>query len=380
MKVMLVIGSATGGGAERQWMLLARGLLDAGHSVVLATMDDVPTRELRQLENCGLRWRVVSGRFFREGSGRPAKRVLGLVSVIARLRLLISQERPDVVYSALTITNGAAWCATRLGHGDTLVWGIRGAVEPYPHFGDAIEAVVAVMAKSVRLAIANAPQSIKLHRERGIHPQAWALVPNGFDTSEFRPDVDRRALARATWQVEDRPVVGCVARLTPVKEHPLLLRAFARVLVHVPRAVLVLAGGGAPNVERGLRQLVAALGVAESVRFLGSVDDAASVYAGLDLHVLASSTEGLPNAVGEAMAAGLPCVSTDVGAVAYLMGDAGVVVPVGDEAALAMAMINLLADSALREKLGRAARQRIVDDFSRASAAARTVDAFRTSL
>jgi glycosyltransferase involved in cell wall biosynthesis len=380
MKVMLVIGGVTGGGAERQWMLLARALLDAGHDVVLATMEGRSTSELELLVGQGLRWRVVSGRWFREGAGRPAKRVLGLAGIIARLRVLISRERPDVVYSALTITNGAAWCATRLGHADKLVWGIRGAVEPYPRFARAIETVLGTMAKSVPLAIANAPQTVELHHERGIRPRAWATVPNGFDSDEFRPDARRRALARSLWEVGDRPVIGCVARLTPVKEHPLLLRAFARILLRVPDAVLVLAGGGSPAAERNLRTLATELGVAKNVRFLGSIDDAATVYAGFDVHVLASSTEGLPNAIGEAMAAGVPCVGTDVGAVAYLIGDTGVVVPSGNEGALAEAIADLLTNVALRVRLGSAARQRVINHFSVRTTAARTVAAFTASL
>lgn len=380
MKVMLVIGGVAGGGAERQWMLLARALLDRGHQVVLATTSDVQTSELNALIARGLTWRIVSGRIFREASGRPAQRVVGLVSVIARMRRLISRERPDVVYSALTLTNGAAWCATRLGYADRLVWGIRGTWEPYPRFAKAIDGVIGAMARSVPLAIANAPQSVELLLERGIRARAWALVPNGFDTEAFRPDPLARAAARASWGVGDRPVVGCVARLTPVKEHPLLIRAFARVLGTVPDAVLVLAGGGTPTATRDLQALATARGVAKNVRFLGTVDDAAFVYAGLDLHVLASSTEGLPNAIGEAMAAGVPCVGTDVGAVAFLVGDTGIVVPSGDERALAESMAELLAAPTLRAQLGDAARKRIIDEFSVAATAARTLTAFAESL
>jgi len=380
MKVMLVIGGVTGGGAERLWLLLAGALLEAGHAVVLATVDDTPSAEVDGLVRRGLVWRVVSGRLYREGSGRPARRVVGLVGVIARLRVLISREGPDVVYSALTITNGAAWCATRMGHADKLVWGILGGVEPYPRFVKAIERVIGAMAQSVPLAIANAAQSVELHQKRGIDPQAWAVVPNGFDTVEFQPDVERRALIRAKWGVGERPVAGCVARLTPVKQHPLLLRAFARVLERVPDAVLVLTGGGTTDTEPRLRKLALELGIGPHVQFLGSVENAATVYAGLDVHVLASSTEGMPNAIGEAMASGVPCVGTDVGAVAELIGDAGVVVPSGDERALAEAITELLLDVERRVRLGKAARQRIVDDFSLAAMAAHTVAAFNESL
>lgn len=380
MRVLLVVGSVTGGGAERQWMLLARALMDTGHDVALATVDDRRTPEVEELVRRGLRWRVVSGELFRKGAGRPTRRALGIAGIIARLRLLIARERPDVVYSALTITNGAAWCATRVGYGGKLVWGIRGEVEPYPRFARAIEGVMGVMARSVPLAIANAPQSVAAHHERGIRPRAWAMVPNGFDSTVYRPDAEQRALVRAAWAVDERPVVGCVARLTPVKEHPLLLRAFARARARVPDAVLVLAGGGAPGPERSLRALAAELGIADSVRFLGSVDDAAAVYAGLDVHVLASSTEGLPNAIGEAMSSGVPCVGTNVGAMAYLLGDTGLIVPSGDETALAEALADLLADPVRRARLGLAARQRIVEEFSVAATAARTLAAFAESL
>lgn len=376
MRVMLVIGAVSGGGAERQWMLLAEALLAGGHRVVLATLNDLRTPELDALIARGLVWHVIAGRLFRGGAGRPARRAVGLASSIIRLRWAIEMEKPDVVYTALTITNGLGWCATRGGREDRLVWGIRGAVEPYPRFRRAVEGLVGVMAPGVPLAIVNAHRSIELHEARGIRPRAWATVPNGFDTDRFCADPARRAAVRAAWGVGDAPVVGCVARFTPEKEHPLLLRAFARVRRRVPAAILVLAGGGSPQTEHALRELVVTLGLGDSVRFLGPVDDVVGTYAALDVHVLSSSSEGLPNAMGEAMACGLACVGTDVGAVAELIGDTGRVVPPGDEGALGDAISELLEDRPMRTALGQAARARIVEGFSPAAVAQRTLAAF----
>ena len=186
-----------------------------------------------------------------------------------------------------------------------------------------------------------------------IASQTWRLprgvlryVPNGID-------LDRFAVARRPGAV---PVIGTVAALRPEKNLARLLRAFATVRPRTP-CRLVIAGDGPERA--GLTALAADLGIAGDVEFPGHVTDTPSLFAGMDICALSSDTEQMPMAVLEAMAAGLPVAATDVGDVAGMLGadSAALVVP-REDAALAGALADLLADPALRARLGAANRRR----------------------
>ena len=171
-------------------------------------------------------------------------------------------------------------------------------------------------------------------------------VPNGIDLARFA--VPRRA--------NDVPVIGTVAALRPEKNLGRLIRAFAAVRAQRP-CRLVIAGGGPERA--GLEALAAELGVAADVTFPGHVADTPALYAGFDVFALSSDTEQMPLSVLEAMAAGLPVASTDVGDVrAMLAPENGAQVVAQDEALLAAALAALLEDIPLRGLLGAANRRR----------------------
>ena len=171
-------------------------------------------------------------------------------------------------------------------------------------------------------------------------------VPNGIDLARFA--VPRRA--------NDVPVIGTVAALRPEKSLGRLIRAFAAVRAQRP-CRLVIAGGGPERA--GLETLAGELGVAADVTFPGHVADTPALYAGFDVFALSSDTEQMPLSVLEAMAAGLPVASTDVGDVrAMLAPENGAQVVAQDEALLAAALAALLEDIPLRGLLAAANRRR----------------------
>ncbi len=156
-----------------------------------------------------------------------------------------------------------------------------------------------------------------------------------------------------------------VGRIAPAKDYPNLLSAFAQAHAGRGDARLWIAGDAAVGEIATLQQLRSELELADSVRWLGLRRDMPAVLAAADAFVSGSAWEGMPLAVGEAMAMAKPVVATDVGGVRELVGDAGVIVPAKDSGALADAMIATMGQS--REALaatGRAARQRIVNHFS----------------
>jgi glycosyltransferase involved in cell wall biosynthesis len=194
----------------------------------------------------------------------------------------------------------------------------------------------------------------------GVEPELLDVIPNG-----VRLDAAlSRAEARAELGLDPHAnVVGIVARLRPEKEHEVLLRAAAR-LVKENRALTVCVVGDGPT-RRPLEQLASDLGLHDVVFWAGERRDAKRIVSAFDVGVICSAWEGLPVASLEILAAGIPLVSTAVGALPeVLSGGAGLLVEPGDDSALAAAIGVVLDDPARAAELGRLGRQRIADEYS----------------
>jgi glycosyltransferase involved in cell wall biosynthesis len=209
----------------------------------------------------------------------------------------------------------------------------------------------------------------ELAGSEGLDAARMLWIPNGVDTRRFRPrqGAEREAMRQALGLPADAIAFGCVARLTPEKRHVDLVEAFARVHAAEPRARLLLLGDGPLRGEVEAR--AEALGVAGAIVPLGMRADVESILPALDAGVLASSTEGMSNAILELMACGLPVVATAVGGNPSLVreGVTGLLAPPCDPPALGEAMSALAADPGLRLRLGAAGRARIEREFSLAA-------------
>lgn len=196
-------------------------------------------------------------------------------------------------------------------------------------------------------------------RERGFPDRKLAIIPNALPEGAFAGTVPA---------LEPRPGllrVGMIARMNnPVKNHPGFLRAAARIAAKFHDVEFVLVGDGPLRPE--LERLAADLGLGEQVRFLGDRRDVPAVLASLDVSILPSFSESLPNAVLESMAAGVPVVATRVGgnAEAVADGETGVLVAVRDDDDLAAAIERLLWDAPLRARLGRRAKEIARSEYS----------------
>lgn len=193
----------------------------------------------------------------------------------------------------------------------------------------------------------------------------YRVVPLGFDLSPFAAVDDRaRAEARRALDIPaGTPVVATVGRLTAIKQHALFLDIVARVASTHTGVVALVAGDG--ELRGALEAEAARLGVAARVRWLGWRRDLATIYSATDVFLLTSRNEGTPVALIEAMASGVPGVSTDVGGVKDVIdSDAvGLRAPFGDAAALAAAVGALLGDPVRRRAMGERARARVVARF-----------------
>ncbi|MEO6318419.1 MAG: glycosyltransferase family 4 protein [Acidimicrobiales bacterium] len=204
-------------------------------------------------------------------------------------------------------------------------------------------------------------------RDVGVPAGRRVLIPNGVDTSRFHPSSGEvRRTSRERLGFGKGPIVLFVGRLHPQKGVAVLLEVWAGVRRSCPTAKLVIVGDG------GLRAAFEE-SAPEGVDFVGKVHDVLPYLASADVFVLPSMAEGLSNALLEAMACGLAVVATDVGATAYVLGDAGRIVDPGDAMALERELIDLLADSDLRARLGARARERVGEGYKLADTADRLV-------
>ncbi|WP_329743197.1 TIGR03088 family PEP-CTERM/XrtA system glycosyltransferase [Dyella sp. A6] len=204
----------------------------------------------------------------------------------------------------------------------------------------------------------------------GIRPSKVLHIPNGIDVDRYGIASSQRASRRLTGNLAPPGtlLVGNVARLDKVKDHAALISAFGllreQAASHDVDCRLVIAGDGPQRAV--LEQQIVELGLTESVHLLGNRDDVPELLAECDLFVLSSMAEGMPLTLLEAMAAGLPVVTTRVGDTASMVeaDRTGVLVPPGDPQALAEAMRMYAIDEPLRRQHGEAGRARVVARFS----------------
>ena len=186
------------------------------------------------------------------------------------------------------------------------------------------------------------------------------MIPNCVDTARFIPCPLRRRAARQRFGLaDDALVIGSVARLAPQKRPAALIELLAMLRPRFPRLYLLLVGSG--PLEPELRVQARASGLEEAVRFAGHVDAVEDVIPAFDLHLLLSRNEGFGTATIEAMSCAVPAVGTEVpGTADVLAGSAGgILVPLGDPAALAQEVAALLDDPLRRIHMGRNARAEV---------------------
>jgi glycosyltransferase involved in cell wall biosynthesis len=199
--------------------------------------------------------------------------------------------------------------------------------------------------------------AVKAHRI--VPPRKVRVILNGIDTACFQQRGELHALRQALGIPSGAPVIGTVGRLTPVKRQELLIRAFAQVRERVPQAHLLLVGDGPLRAQ--LQALANQLGAAETIHFVGYQPEPQQYLHLIDVFALTSASEGIPQALLEAAAAGIPGVASRVGGVPEVVehGRTGLLVPFGDECALTEGLLSLLADPNVRQRMGSAARQRV---------------------
>ena len=307
----------------------------------------------------------------------------GYFTALPKLLTLILRIRADVLHGYIDGNLPLLLLGRLLRR--PIVWGIRSTDKDQsklPRRSRFMSSFLLRLGRFVDLVIFNSESGRLSHLAMGMKPPRMLVVPNGFDITRFAPDPAKGLAQRKAWGIpEGVPLVGVVGRLNPVKDHPTFLRTVARLSKEWPEARFVCVGGGPEAYLESLQAMAQALGIQDRLLWAGVSQSMPSAYNALSVLVLSSADEGFPNALGEAMACGVPCVATRVGDAEILIGDTGLMTAVADDAALAEAVSLLLRESPEARALRTAAaRARICSTFSVESLARTTESALESLL
>lgn len=358
MKVIHIITGTNIGGAEimLQRFLAAQGSDVAKHSVVALLRDGAIAEQIRSLGVSLTSLDLHRGKI--------------TLQSISRLRSIIKKQAPDIVHGWMYHGCMAAWVA-RLGSGRTgpgLVWAIHHSLQNIRKekpTSQLLVRVLAMLSGKADLITYCSKNSRRQHEKVGFSAKRTSLIPNAIDTEVFRPDVDARGRLEALCEISDnRILIGNFARSHPMKDHVSMVRATAILLKRGYDVHSVIIGAGTPSSTAMAEAQT--LRIADRVSAFEARNDVAKLVPGLDIFFLSSAWgEAFPLSVAEAMAAEVPCVVTDVGDCAYLVGNSGIVVSCGVPELQTNAIADLLdAGPEQRAELGRKARARITKEFS----------------
>jgi len=339
IRVLHIITGLLTGGAEQMLMrLIEHGDRERFTPVVVS---------LRDRGDVGARIATHAVPVYELGMspGRPSLKALW------RLREIVRRERPDVVQTWLYHADLMGGIAARMAGGTPVAWGIRHADPRDPSMPAASRRVAGLCARLSRalprVIVTNSAAARRAHGDAGYDLRRMTVIPNGFDLSVYHPAPEARSWLRNDLGLpEDAILITAAGRLHPVKGHREMLDAAALMAParrEGPPVHIVMCGEGVtPGGDLAVPARQDCL--AGHIHLLGRRDDLPRIFAASDIVTSPSLSEAFPQVVGEAMACGVPCVVTDVGDSADIVGETGLVVPPGDATALAGAWEQLLEE------------------------------------
>lgn len=358
--ILFLVRSLRRGGAERQLVALATGLHRHGWPVSVACCYGGGAFQA-ELERAGVPLIDLGKRGRRDVAG-----------FLWRLLRALRRQRPAIVHGYMPLGNMLALCARVACPGARVVWGVRSSLIDRSHRDWLSRLNFRLSRGAAHLAnriIANSEAGAAYHAALGYPRARMQVIPNGIDVGRFRFDATARGRVRREWHIDAGcTLVGLVGRIDPMKDHPTFLAAIGTLAKRHPTWRFVCVGGGQPGRVTAMHAHAQQLGLDDSsLTWAGPRSDLADVYSALDIAVSSSRGEGFSNVIAEAMACERPCVVTDVGDSARIVGDCGVVVPPRDPAALAAGIERLaqaLAGPGEAARRGASARARITATYS----------------
>ena len=348
MKILLLTTHLDFGGISIYCVSLAKALKEMGHEVAVSSSGGVLTSELKAAGIGHIQLNI-----------RTKSELSPLVwKAYKKLEVIFKTQRPDIIHVHTRVTQAVA-CMIYKKTGIQYLSTCHGFFRPHlgrKMFGFCGKKVIAI-SEAVREHLVN---DLKAKKE------TIALIHNGIDVKKFQAVVSekQKSAYRSRLGIKNGPVVGIIARLSPVKGHRFLLGAMKEVLKKYPHAQLLIIGDG-PQ-KRNLIELTIGLGLGKCTFIEESTMDTRLALSVMDIFVLPSIQEGLGLSAMEAMVAGVPVIGSNVGGVYSLIKDdqTGILVPPQDPLALAAAIIRLLDDKGLGLNMANAARELIKEKFS----------------
>lgn len=283
---------------------------------------------------------------------------------ITLMRLLV-RLKPDVVQTWLYHADLLGGIAAKLAGIRLVVWNIRNSNfdsdknKRHTLWTVRVNALLSSLLPS--WIVCNSANAAQIHIDVGFKADRFLIIPNGFDIERFQPSEDAYASVRQELRIApDTDLVGLIARFDPQKNHKGFIDAAALAVQQRRDIHFLLVGGGVDETNTALMRWIDDVNLRQQVHLLGRREDIPRLTAALNVAVCSSWGEGFPNVVGEAMSCEVPCVVTDVGDCAEIVGDSGRVATVGDMEGLAQQIVALLQlPTDERLSLGKQARERV---------------------
>lgn len=363
MRILFVIRQLSYGGAQRQLITLANGLIHQGHAVMIAVyyrpgeMEDLldPNVQFIHLNKMD-RW-----------------------DLFGPFRLLLNLARdfkPDILHGYLSTSNILTLFVKPFFPKIPVVWGKRDLPKSYSNY-DLFQRLIfmlePVLSHFSDLIIFNSYCGLQFALDNGYPRSKLHIINNGVDTGQFEINGSAGQRLREKWGISDRErLCGIVGRIHPEKDHITFIKAAYSVCQKNSFVRFVCIGSGKMAYEDQLKKLSHDLGLDGRLLWAGAQTDMQSVYNALDILVSSSFSESFPNVILEAMACGVPCVVTDVGDSAQIVGETGIVVPARDPQALANGLEEIL--TRLEQIDPEGIRSRVIENFSVENLVRRTED------
>lgn len=354
----LITGLNTGGAEMMLYKVLSQMNRNTFRAEVISMLDAGTLGE--KIARLGVRVRTLNMR-----PGIPDPRALW------RLVQLLKEQPPDLIQTWMYHANLMGGIAASLAQGIPIIWGIHHSnFDPQKSKRRTVWTMKAAALLSSRIprgiiCCGEVPRQV--HIQAGYDAQKITVIPNGFDLAAFCPDpLARISVRRELGIPQEAPIIGLIARFHPKKDHRTFIEAAGLLHQHRPDAHFVLCGDGISPDNQELSQWIRQAGIGGYCKLLGVREDMPRLMAALDVAASSSSYgEGFPIVLGEAMACGVPCVATNVGDSALIIGSTGQIVPAQQPSSLAQAWAEILGLSAeQKSQLGREARLRIERNFS----------------
>jgi len=294
----------------------------------------------------------------------------GLFRGFSKIKRLLKNIQPDIVFCWMYHANLIGGLAAKHCGIKRIYWNIRNSglkeIWKMPITSAIIEIGALLSGNIPDLIILNSNQARDNHIRIGYDEFKMRVLHNGINTDDFQPDTKARRFIRKELNVRSTVLlVGMTARFHPQKDHKTFLEAANLIVSKVPNVQFVLCGTNIDESNEKLAAWISEFSLEEKVLLLGERRDMPKVMGALDLLMLSSAYgESFPNVIAEAMSCEIPCVATDVGDSAFIIGDSGLIVPAENPHALGEAAVILLTNNAERIKLGKKARIRIQNEFS----------------